>query len=241
MDAFDVNLIPLVMLISLVYENGDKEILKAAFDFLTKNVKLRKLSSKNSDVYAVKAIKLKEPFLIPELKEGKVEARDLQVKLKMNNVKVLDVGDFTTRKEKKCCLTIDFEFIKITGMYNISGSINGNSFKGNGNAVITLSDVSTETKVDHTFQEEEVKINNLQFDFNFKMLEFEQTGLVIKDVPSTEVRRILNAVGKVYFKQNMKTISRKLSATVRDRFNELLKGKNRDQIVELLHRGHFKL
>ena len=60
---------------------------------------------------------------------------DFRVKFKMNDVKVLDVGDFTTRKEKKCCLTIDFEFIKIAGLYNISGAINGNHFKGNGNAL----------------------------------------------------------------------------------------------------------
>lgn len=52
----------------------------------------------------------------------------------MNDVKVLDVGDFTTRKDKKCCLTLEFEFVKVSGLYNISGSVNGNDFRGSGNA-----------------------------------------------------------------------------------------------------------
>lgn len=70
--------------------------------------------------------------------------------------------------------------------------------------------------------------------------QFEQSGLAIKDVPNSEVKRILNSVGKMYFKQNMKTVSRKLSDSIKSRLNDILKGKNKIQIIELLQRGKLK-
>lgn len=64
--------------------------------------------------------------------------------------------------------------------------------------------------------------------------------MYIKDIPNSEVRRILNSVGRVYFKQNMKVLSHKLSEKIKDRFNYILKGKSKNEILELLQRGNVK-
>lgn len=46
----------------------------------------------------------------------------------------MDIGNFTTRKEKKCCLNLEFEYVKISGIYTISGIVNEKEFSGSGNA-----------------------------------------------------------------------------------------------------------
>lgn len=46
----------------------------------------------------------------------------------------MDVGEFTTKKEKECCVSLVFDFVKISGVYYISGSVYDQQFSGGGNA-----------------------------------------------------------------------------------------------------------
>ena len=60
-----------------------------------------------------------------------------------------------------------------------------------------------------------------------------QSGLNIEGFQPNEVTEFLNNSGKKYLKDNRKKISTKVTSELKSRANAKLKGKNRDQLLEM--------
>lgn len=60
-----------------------------------------------------------------------------------------------------------------------------------------------------------------------------QSGLNIEGFPPAEVSEFLNTSGKKYLKDNRQKISQKVTSQLKQRANAKLKGKNRDQLMEM--------
>lgn len=58
----------------------------------------------------------------------------------------------------------------------------------------------------------------------------------MKNIPATELRRVLNSLGKKFLKQNMKGMAGKLSETLKTQANIILGRRSREQIIQILEK-----
>ncbi|XP_065212354.1 uncharacterized protein LOC135839984 [Planococcus citri] len=187
-----------------------------------------------------KTLKNSEPFQAGSMDKEKVKDNDMDISFQLRNVKLYNLGSFQVKKFKSKSemssaeFAVDVPSIRANTDYNVNGTFKGKKVDGSGNADVNVTGISIDNgKIVIKETPEEIQIVSIDLIYDFKDLVVKQSGLNIEGFQPNEVTEFLNNSGKKYLKENRKKISSKVTSELKSRANAKLRGKNRDQLMEM--------
>jgi len=188
-------------------------------------------------------MKKQEPFPVPQFPPLDVKDDLVDLHVDFNDVLVSKASDFTVDKltNNLIKLTADFQLtvpsIHLDGNYKATGTVEGHKVSGDGKFTIDLAHFVQKGHIKFSLANHEVQIADLTLQYEFDSVQFDLEGLTVEGMTPEQVKEFFNTKFMDFLKNHKDEVASRVAAQVKDKANQLMKGKSLQDIIDWLK--HF--